>query len=712
MEGLNDGERGSELGSVVMEPRSHRRGMSRNGNTDSTLLKRVADARDESAFTALFDRHSAAAYSLALHITRDKELAEEAVQEAMIAVWQSAGQFKEGNARSWLLRVVANKGLYLLRNQRRRAAKMSTVKVNSTASAQPSPDASMESADLLASVREQVDQLPQQDQQILALYYGGGLTQKEIARGLNVSQMSISSRITQTLEGLRRRLRVAGYAAPVFVALPNTLSAAFQTGVSAPADLATKLQARIALEGPRSAGTLGSLAGRIAPLAGLAFVGLVGLLAWQLTSQPATTGPHEAVAPQESVIAEYDFSVGVPDAIEVRAGTWTWTPEGLRAPAAGLGGYLSLPVHADGKPFEIIAVAQFIEKNTALTTALSNETALLPRELEVHQTNTDTADLERLHYRATYSGHECIEYLGETYLQTCRYAEDVEIRQVALNAKGVRLERIEIRRAGERRVPVDPSTGKEVKHITYNTTYWRHVPCEPMVLHGSETDRFIRSARGRATLEPFRSVGDPSTRRRWRLKDGQPGASLDVNKSGEKLPVQRQDGPRFKRISGEHNGERYKLTGMRKVPFVLDMAVRRTSAAPSGITCSWAHGEQVTANLAWPFNASKVFGQMTGGSDTFWARFYVIENYIVLIRENVTRSYVLEHRWPYDGDRMIIETDNLRLNQLEYRALGPDDVPDPLRTPRTCIGKPGQNFIYNSPRGYLLGHKRERLNLP
>jgi len=85
---------------------------------DGDLMSLVA-GEDAAAFSALYDRHSRAAYSLARLITGDEREAEDLAQDAFLKVWRSASSYRaeRGGVRKWILSVVRNQGIDRLRSQ-------------------------------------------------------------------------------------------------------------------------------------------------------------------------------------------------------------------------------------------------------------------------------------------------------------------------------------------------------------------------------------------------------------------------------------------------------------------------------------------------------------------------------------------------------------------------------------------------------------------
>lgn len=80
---------------------------------DAALIRRSAGG-DMQAFDQLAQRHERAAFGLAMRILRNREDAEDAVQEAFVRAWRAMEQCDpERGFRSWVLKIAANCALTL-----------------------------------------------------------------------------------------------------------------------------------------------------------------------------------------------------------------------------------------------------------------------------------------------------------------------------------------------------------------------------------------------------------------------------------------------------------------------------------------------------------------------------------------------------------------------------------------------------------------------
>jgi RNA polymerase sigma factor (sigma-70 family) len=172
--------------------------------SDEALVALVARG-DEPALAELYDRFGRVAYGLAFKVLRDRALAEDAVQEAFLAVWRSAGRFiaERAKASTWILTLVHRRAVDLVRRQQqRRAEPLETV-------AQASGETTEEQAWLRlrqARVREALCKLPDQQREALELAYFGGFTQSELADRLGEPLGTIKSRMFAGLARLRELL--------------------------------------------------------------------------------------------------------------------------------------------------------------------------------------------------------------------------------------------------------------------------------------------------------------------------------------------------------------------------------------------------------------------------------------------------------------------------------------------------------------------------
>jgi RNA polymerase sigma-70 factor (ECF subfamily) len=155
----------------------------------------LAARSDEVAFAELYDRYGSVAYGLALRVLRDETLAQDAVQDAFLAIWRGAARFlpERGKASTWILTLVHRRAVDLVRREnRRRADPLDEREPAAT-------EAPVEDVAWLRLERERVQEalrkLPDPQREAIELAYYGGFTQSELAERLGLPLGTIKSRM-------------------------------------------------------------------------------------------------------------------------------------------------------------------------------------------------------------------------------------------------------------------------------------------------------------------------------------------------------------------------------------------------------------------------------------------------------------------------------------------------------------------------------------
>ena len=173
--------------------------------SDESLLSRLA-RQDTTALDALYSRYGRTAFALAYRVLGNPEAAEDAVQEAFLAVWRRAGTYQEvrGSARAWLLTIVRNRAIDLLRTRESRpkaGPPLEEVGPLASSNGDPADDAlRMVEA---SQVRAALAALPPEQRQAVELAFFSGLTYPEVAAVMNTPLGTVKSRMRLAMERLR-----------------------------------------------------------------------------------------------------------------------------------------------------------------------------------------------------------------------------------------------------------------------------------------------------------------------------------------------------------------------------------------------------------------------------------------------------------------------------------------------------------------------------
>jgi RNA polymerase sigma-70 factor (ECF subfamily) len=172
--------------------------------TDEELMGRVAEG-DIRAFEALYDRHHVRAYSLARRVAGAGGGAEEATQDAFLALWRSASRFdpERGRMAPWLFAFVRHRSIDALRAAKARPTHHDLPYAAERLEAPERTEEQVLSMEESARARRLVAELPHEQREVIDLAYFAGYSQTEIAARVGVPLGTVKGRARLALDKLR-----------------------------------------------------------------------------------------------------------------------------------------------------------------------------------------------------------------------------------------------------------------------------------------------------------------------------------------------------------------------------------------------------------------------------------------------------------------------------------------------------------------------------
>ena len=194
------------------------------GTADELLVRQLVEGK-QAALGALYDRHAATVFGVALRLSGDRGIAEEVVQDTFLALWNRAGLYDPslGSLAGWLLTIARNRSLDRVRAAGRRpaAAPFSALvgehaddasmlewlvaagDVVTAAAPEPEPETALAASETRAAVVAALASLEGAERRVILLAYRDGLSQSEIAAHLGWPLGTVKTRTRRALQRLR-----------------------------------------------------------------------------------------------------------------------------------------------------------------------------------------------------------------------------------------------------------------------------------------------------------------------------------------------------------------------------------------------------------------------------------------------------------------------------------------------------------------------------
>ena len=181
--------------------------------SDQVLLNRYLSG-DRSAISQLIDRHSVRVRDYIRMMVRDRDVADDILQETLIKVVRviDEGRYTDtGKFLSWVLRIAHNRVLDYFRSQKSaRTVTEADAGYNVLGSlrfAERTVEDRMVDEQIEADVRSLIDKLPEEQREVVVMRYYAGMSFQEIADQTEVSINTALGRMRYALINLRKMIK-------------------------------------------------------------------------------------------------------------------------------------------------------------------------------------------------------------------------------------------------------------------------------------------------------------------------------------------------------------------------------------------------------------------------------------------------------------------------------------------------------------------------
>ncbi|MBG0785214.1 MAG: sigma-70 family RNA polymerase sigma factor [Anaerolineaceae bacterium] len=167
---------------------------------DLALIKRIA-RHEEEALNILFARHGDKLYGYAVRILENPALAEDSLQESLLAIWQGAKRFRgEGSVLAWMFGIVHHKAMRVFR---RKPTLELDEEMMDPVRFEAQVDERLSSIELKRQLREGIKTLSMEHRTVLELVFYQGMSLREVAKICDIPEGTVKSRLKYAKDKLR-----------------------------------------------------------------------------------------------------------------------------------------------------------------------------------------------------------------------------------------------------------------------------------------------------------------------------------------------------------------------------------------------------------------------------------------------------------------------------------------------------------------------------
>lgn len=173
-----------------------------NRNEDNVLFLLIKK-RDKDAFAAVYRKYHSYLYALAFKYLKSEEMAEDAVQQIFVKLWETSAKIEiEVNLKNYLYTMIKNHILNQFRNNRESVSLNYVNAQTETVKAEDFTE-KLEEQELRDFLYRGIDNLPPQKREVCRLKLEEKLNNQEIANRMDISIHTVKSHYQESVKILR-----------------------------------------------------------------------------------------------------------------------------------------------------------------------------------------------------------------------------------------------------------------------------------------------------------------------------------------------------------------------------------------------------------------------------------------------------------------------------------------------------------------------------
>jgi len=171
---------------------------------DFVLMDKIKND-DRNAFAELYERYKHRLVNFFYQLGSDIKLAEDGLQEVFFRIWQYRSRYQpRARVSTYLYRIAKNYWLNEVKRLKHRTVPIQSVEKDLLGQEVLSQQSGNQ--ELISSIKNAIDQLPEKEKMVLVLSEYQGLKYREIAEVLDIAEITVKTRMARAIKRLRRYL--------------------------------------------------------------------------------------------------------------------------------------------------------------------------------------------------------------------------------------------------------------------------------------------------------------------------------------------------------------------------------------------------------------------------------------------------------------------------------------------------------------------------